>query len=315
MQPNSPTKLRWSVRGLLILTTLAAVLCAVGIPTLTRQSPYQRWAEGARRQEASFPQALVTITAAAIVPLALTWLLLSRLSREAAFYTALFLAFTCFVAINFAASYAMHDYSIASKARDIELTIYQLTCGATLLGLGSVLFGAVGVLFATRNRQVTIVTPRLEMELESLDQAHERLANMPEEHRVMISPEWLKRFEEATTGDFWTLGFSIRLLDNQQAIGQCGFKGPPTEDGTVEIAYTIDDEHQRQGYATEAANGLTRFAFRQPEVQVVCAHTLPEVNASTRVLTKCGFTKVGESVDPEDGPVWRWEILPGELPE
>jgi ribosomal-protein-alanine N-acetyltransferase len=40
---------------------------------------------------------------------------------------------------------------------------------------------------------------------------------------------------------------------------------------------------------------------------VVRAHTLPNPNASTRVLTKCGFHRVGEVIDPEDGLVWRWE--------
>jgi len=25
------------------------------------------------------------------------------------------------------------------------------------------------------------------------------------------------------------------------------------------------------------------------------------------VLTKCGFRHVADLVDPEDGPVWRWE--------
>ncbi len=37
------------------------------------------------------------------------------------------------------------------------------------------------------------------------------------------------------------------------------------------------------------------------------AHTCPEPNASTRVLTKCGFRRVGEVMDPDDGLVWRWE--------
>ena len=31
------------------------------------------------------------------------------------------------------------------------------------------------------------------------------------------------------------------------------------------------------------------------------------INASTRVLTKCGFRHIGQVIDPEDGPVWRWE--------
>jgi [ribosomal protein S5]-alanine N-acetyltransferase len=46
-------------------------------------------------------------------------------------------------------------------------------------------------------------------------------------------------------------------------------------------------------------------------VKVVCAHTLAEENASTWVLARCGFRRVAELVDPEEGPLWRWEI---ELP-
>jgi hypothetical protein len=43
------------------------------------------------------------------------------------------------------------------------------------------------------------------------------------------------------------------------------------------------------------------------KVRRVCAHTLPEENASTGVLTKCGFRKTGELMDPDDGLVWRRE--------
>ena len=47
---------------------------------------------------------------------------------------------------------------------------------------------------------------------------------------------------------------------------------------------------------------------------MVRAHTFLEANASTRVLTKCGFRSVGEVFDPEDGLVWTWEKdLPTDL--
>lgn len=62
-----------------------------------------------------------------------------------------------------------------------------------------------------------------------------------------------------------------------------------------------------QGYATEAATALVRFALASGQVRLVRAHTLPVANASTRVLLKCGFRHVGEVIDPEDGLVWRWE--------
>jgi RimJ/RimL family protein N-acetyltransferase len=62
-----------------------------------------------------------------------------------------------------------------------------------------------------------------------------------------------------------------------------------------------------RGYATEAARALIHFAASEPSVRTIRAHTLPEANASTRVLAKCGFVHVGPVVDSEDGPVWRWE--------
>ena len=95
--------------------------------------------------------------------------------------------------------------------------------------------------------------------------------------------------------------------DNEVIVGQCGFKGPPTPDGVVEIAYGVEPESEGNGYATEAAQALVGYAFQNKDVLLVRAHTLPEANASTRVLTKCGFRRVGEVVDPDDGPVWRWE--------
>ena len=82
---------------------------------------------------------------------------------------------------------------------------------------------------------------------------------------------------------------------------------PPAADGFVEIAYGVAREYQGKGYATEAAQALTDYAFASGKVRVVLAHTRPEPNASTRVLTKCGFRRIGEVIDPEDGLVWRWE--------
>lgn len=75
----------------------------------------------------------------------------------------------------------------------------------------------------------------------------------------------------------------------------------------VEIAYSIAPEYQGKGYATEAAAALIAIARREPAVQLICAHTLAERNASTRVLEKCGLRKVGEAIE-DDVPIWRWEL-------
>ncbi len=122
-----------------------------------------------------------------------------------------------------------------------------------------------------------------------------------------LSADWLARLRDSTSTDPWTHGFSLVQRESDAIVGQAGFKGPPDADGVVEIAYGVSPEHQGKGYATEAAQALTAYAFSNGRVRVVRAHTLPESNASARVLTKCGFHHIGEVIDPEDGLVWRWE--------
>ena len=125
--------------------------------------------------------------------------------------------------------------------------------------------------------------------------------------KAELSPAWLALLDGSSSADPWIHGFVLVHRIDGNIIGRCGFKGPPGEDGVVEIAYGVAPEHQGKGYATEAAAALVSYAFSNGRVRVVRAHTLPESNASTRVLTKSGFRRVGEVIDPDDGLVWRWE--------
>ena len=150
-------------------------------------------------------------------------------------------------------------------------------------------------------------TVRLRLVAATLDETRAQIAAMSAADRVHVSPVWLERVRLAAADDPWVLGFNIVHTETGGTVGSCGFKGPPDRDGTVEIAYGIGPSHQNQGYATEAAEALVRFAFSTHDVRVVRAHTLADANASARVLVKCGFASVGQVVDPEDGLVWRWE--------
>lgn len=141
----------------------------------------------------------------------------------------------------------------------------------------------------------------------TLEEVRASVDAMTQSEKAHLSADWLARLHSSTTADPWTHGFSLVHRDNDVLVGKSGFKGPPATDGTVEIAYMIAAEHQGKGYATEAAQALVAFAFNSGRVRTVRAHTLPESNASTRVLTKCGFQRIGEVTDPEDGLVWRWE--------
>jgi [ribosomal protein S5]-alanine N-acetyltransferase len=124
-----------------------------------------------------------------------------------------------------------------------------------------------------------------------------------------VSPAWLERLRASVVADPWVFGFAVVHRESGLVIGSAAFKGPPDDDGVVEIAYGIVPVFQGQGYATEAARALIAYAFGSGRVRLVRAHTAPTPNASTRVLAKCGFQYVGEVVDPEDGRVWRWERI------
>jgi L-amino acid N-acyltransferase YncA len=114
----------------------------------------------------------------------------------------------------------------------------------------------------------------------------------------------------ARWGSFLALDPGSRVV-----IGTCSYKGPPDADGVVEIAYFTFPPHEGRGYATAMAAQLTARAGTAPAARTVRAHTLPERNASARILEKLGFAHLGEVVDPEDGAVWRWERAPGPSPE
>ena len=147
----------------------------------------------------------------------------------------------------------------------------------------------------------------LQLVLQGPAETHQMLNELTPEQRAEISPAWLNLVASATGPDPWIHGFRIVRKSDGQKVGSCGFKGPPTSDRIVEIAYGIDPEFQGRGYATAVAQAQTDYAFATGQVRLVCAHTSPEPNASTRVLTKCGFTHIGQVIDPDDGPVWRWE--------
>ena len=88
-------------------------------------------------------------------------------------------------------------------------------------------------------------------------------------------------------------------------VGSCGFKDQP-RDGVVEIAYLTFPEHEGRGIGRHMAAAVLDIAEAHRGVTEVRAHTLPEANASTRILERLGFHLVGAVQDPDDGEVWRW---------
>ena len=107
----------------------------------------------------------------------------------------------------------------------------------------------------------------------------------------------LERITESDAEKNWWTYFPIHKRNNK-LIGSGGYKGKPTNDGTVEIGYKIVANYRNCGHETEMAKGLIENAFKDERVKSIAAHTLGHDNPSTKVLQKCGFEKAGEAYDP-----------------
>lgn len=94
-------------------------------------------------------------------------------------------------------------------------------------------------------------------------------------------------------------------------VGAGGYFGPPGEDGTVEIGYSVLPEWQRQGYASEIVRTLVAHAFTFPTVTRVIAHTSAENVASIKVLSAAGFHSAGPG---EDAGTLRFESARPQAP-
>ena len=107
------------------------------------------------------------------------------------------------------------------------------------------------------------------------------------------------------SGSAWGARFFV-ARDPPELVGWGGFKGPP-KDGVVEVGYEIAEARRGRGLATAATRAMLAEAFADERVTAVIAHTLPERNASNRVLEKAGFRFEGEAQE-DDEVVWRFSL-------
>jgi RimJ/RimL family protein N-acetyltransferase len=142
--------------------------------------------------------------------------------------------------------------------------------------------------------------------------AHEHAPALGVEKDLLrgVAQQTLALFQRTgVTTQPWS-GFLAVDRSSNTVVGTCCFVAPPDDDGVVEIAYFTFPGFEGRGVASAMAAGLVERATRALGVRRLRAYTLPEKNASARVLEKLGFDCLGDVIHPEDGPVWRWERNP-----
>ncbi|MFD0899395.1 GNAT family N-acetyltransferase [Actinomadura sediminis] len=84
-------------------------------------------------------------------------------------------------------------------------------------------------------------------------------------------------------------------------VGHAGYHGAPDENGTVEIAYSVDPAHRRRGHARAMLAALLDRAAAEPSVRTVRASIGPDNAGSLATIAGHGFVHVGEQWDEQDG--------------
>ncbi len=124
------------------------------------------------------------------------------------------------------------------------------------------------------------------------------------------SMQWFLRYlQENPDASGWSMWYILLREGSSEKpllIGNGGFKGKPTADGTVEVGYSVMENHQRQGYATEAMSALIDWAFTHPEVSRVIAETLTDLTPSIKVMEKNGLRFFGKG--SEEGVI-RYQLV------
>lgn len=131
-------------------------------------------------------------------------------------------------------------------------------------------------------------------------------ADWPPEHNDPATRAWMRGLIAEHPDE--PVYASWYIIAQGRLVGICGFKGPPSVWGEVEIGYSVVEAEQRKGFGGAAAALLVAMAFRDPRVAVVMAETLPALVASQAILTRCGMIHVGGYMDDEIGQVMRFEV-------
>lgn len=113
-------------------------------------------------------------------------------------------------------------------------------------------------------------------------------------------PFFARVLAECPASAGWWIWYIVLPEPRRVLIGQMGFKGPPSPEGTVECGYVLLESWRAQGYASEALSGLCDWAFGDPRVQRITGRTYPHLIASIRTMVRNGFIHAS---GPDEGGI------------
>jgi len=82
-------------------------------------------------------------------------------------------------------------------------------------------------------------------------------------------------------------GFAMFLNESEEFVGRCGFG--LDENTEIEVGYILHKKFWGKGYASEALEGLLKWAKKNIKADYIISFAPEEHIASQRVMQKCGM--------------------------
>lgn len=137
-----------------------------------------------------------------------------------------------------------------------------------------------------------------------------READAPALHRIANQPyilRWMPDFESTPERTLQLIRFFIERFPHAKGstarmmfaaelqgalIGMVGIGNKEEVDNEIELAYFVDEAFAGNGYITEAARVVSRWALENLGLEYLIAIVETDNLPSRRVVEKCGFQKV-----------------------
>ncbi len=130
--------------------------------------------------------------------------------------------------------------------------------------------------------------PALHPLIDDADVAGE-LLNVPIPYAEEALAEWI-RWALESVARRERFEFAIVLRETGLPIGACGLMDISWECMYAEFGYWLGKPYWGQGYMTEAARSVLRFAFEDLGMQTLHARVLATNERSSKIVEKVGFT-------------------------
>lgn len=143
--------------------------------------------------------------------------------------------------------------------------------------------------------------------LGTITNAHVPLEWPPEHWEPHVFELLLKRIADAPTEVGWHRYVALRHADKSRTlIGTLGGFRKAERSGDCEVGYSMLQDFQGKGYATEGMKALIDWALARSSLKTISAQTFPSLPKSIRVMEKCGMKYVGAG-DEEGSVRYQWQ--------